>query len=229
MNTFLASFLFPHFCVGCFRPGVVICEACIRKGVMHSPQRCLWCGGPSFLGLTHEKCKNHTKVNGIYSFFYYQPPLRQVIKSSKYRHNKAILYDLLSLLPLKMIFSLWRLKDIYPDPIATYVPQTPDVFRERGFNQSQVIAQHLATALRVPLYGIFEKLHTTKHQSQLPKQVRRTNLSQVFGLKINKNLHNILLIDDVVTTGSTVNELARVIKQHNPSSMVYVISVFRAS
>lgn len=87
--------------------------------------------------------------------------------------------------------------------------------RQRGFNQAQVIAQHLGSALALPVWHQHcTKTKPTANQQGQNKQQRKTNLSQAF--QVNpcfKAINHVAIVDDVVTTGSTVNALAEAIRR----------------
>jgi ComF family protein len=186
------------------------------------------CGKPSFLGFTHYECRRKTQINGVYSFFYYQPPLRQAIKNCKFRHNKEILNDILHTLTPPVLSPLWELKKMYPNLIASFVPQTNDVYKSRGFNQSYVIATYLSRALKIPLYDLFKKVSRTKHQSQLTREERKNNLGGAFRFTVGKSPKNILLVDDIITTATTVDTLAGLVKTTNPQNRLHAVSIMRA-
>jgi len=93
--------------------------------------------------------------------------------------------------------------------------------RERGFNQAAVLAELLARKAGKPVVHALERIRYTSTQTQFDRNTRMENLRNAFRMRQNvpvRNLH-LLLIDDVLTTGSTVDECARVLKQAGAASV----------
>jgi len=94
------------------------------------------------------------------------------------------------------------------------VPLHRERLKERGFNQAMEIAKPIATALKLPiLHRLVERNKPTTPQSQLPKQARKRNMAQAFTVKKATPMKHIALLDDVMTTGETIQALSRQLKQ----------------
>ena len=100
--------------------------------------------------------------------------------------------------------------------IICYVPMTKSSIRKRGFNQCEIICKNLSEALGIPLSRSLIKTKDTKEQKSLSKEERAKNIKDVFKV-VDKDILNkrILLIDDVVTTGSTLLECKKVLEKYN--------------
>ncbi|OLR64871.1 ComF family protein [Peptoniphilus porci] len=92
--------------------------------------------------------------------------------------------------------------------ILTYVPMHRYRERERGYNQSKILAEDIARKLDLKCEGVFEKVIDTKFQVGLKGHEREENLKDSF--KIIKIPEEIIIVDDVITTGSTIRELAKI-------------------
>jgi ComF family protein len=96
------------------------------------------------------------------------------------------------------------------------VPLHPKRLRERGFNQSLLLARHVAAQLDVDLdFLSLRRIRYTQPQTGLKKDERRKNVRKAFGLigpKVVKG-RTVILVDDVTTTGNTLNECARILKR----------------
>ena len=100
-----------------------------------------------------------------------------------------------------------------PDALIA-VPLHKKRMIERGFNQSELIAQHLHQQLNIPLLKQHAKrLRNTANQSSLHADERRKNIRNAFSYRNSNKVHSVAIIDDVVTTGATANELAKTLKQ----------------
>ena len=147
--------------------------------------------------------------------------IRKVILNYKFK-NQSYLYKTIVnfLLKNEKFFEILKSYDtMIPVPISRKRR------KERGYNQSELIAREIAKRVEIDYNN--QSLFKTKNiieQSKLNKEERQRNIQGVYELHNQKLLQNkkILLIDDIYTTGSTVNECARILKQAQPKS----ISVF---
>ena len=107
-----------------------------------------------------------------------------------------------------------------------YVPLHKKRERKRGFNQSKIIANQLGKELGIEVLDILERSKNTRRLFELDEKERKKELKNVF--KISKDIENytnknILLIDDIFTTGSTVNEISKLLKL-NGINEVYIFT-----
>ena len=94
------------------------------------------------------------------------------------------------------------------------VPLHSSRYRERGFNQSLEIARILSRRLVIPLdYRSCSRIHATQAQTQLDAKERARNLKKAFAITKPLPYTHVAILDDVVTTGATVNELAKMLRQ----------------
>ena len=93
--------------------------------------------------------------------------------------------------------------------LITWVPMTPQKEFERGYNQSEVLAKTVARALRLPARSILQKVRETATQHELSRAERTENVKGAFRADSRLTGKTILLIDDIVTTGSTICESAK--------------------
>ncbi len=108
---------------------------------------------------------------------------------------------------------------------VTAVPLNPVRYRERGYNQSALIAKSLANLLSVPFKeDILERKKRTVSQTGLSREARRSNVRDAFHLLRTAEGKRILLVDDVITTGSTLNECAKVLR-HGKAALVDMAAV----
>jgi len=102
--------------------------------------------------------------------------------------------------------------------------------RTRGFDQAFLIAKEISKLSNVPLKAdfLFKEIETIP-QAALKKQIRKNNLKGVFAVRNRNSLEgkNVLLVDDVITTGTTVNECSKILKQ-NGANRVEVFTLARA-
>jgi ComF family protein len=99
----------------------------------------------------------------------------------------------------------------YPQALVA-IPLHPKRLKERGFNQSEIIAKQLSRSLAIPQTNALTRIKDTPHQIGLSEKQRRKNLANAFYLQQSLPEH-IALVDDVVTTGSTVEEAAKLCRK----------------
>ena len=228
MNPFkqLAQIIYPPQCTICgnflweapFVEGdfpYSICNNCISGFSLIEAPFCTICGMP----FPSEQIENHpcedclrTKpfFQGAHAPYRYEGPILEAVLRLKYG-KKTFVAD--SVGPLLAEFVKTRFKNLSSFLIMP-VPLHPKRLRKRGFNQSLLLAKHIASRLNGELE--FLSLIRTKHtipQTTLSKRERQKNVKNAFHLKTPETVRKrtILLVDDVATTGNTLNECARIL------------------
>ena len=214
LNTFL-NILFPESCPICLKPSsenhtAPICAGCWQSIQPYDGPKCQKCGRPlnSDVSTLCGAClEDNPAFDSASSFGLYDGALRKAINLMKY-HNRKRLSKPLSDVLLRII--------IPPVNAVLPVPLHKKRLREREFNQSALIAKHLAKNFRIPLHlDCLVKVKDTKPQVGLRSNERRKNLKKAFAVQKSDLIEgkDILLIDDVVTTGATVRECSHVLKK----------------
>ncbi len=215
-NHFL-DFIFPVACVNCHKEGTYLCISCIKKIPRLDRQRCLVCQKPSPFGKTHTDCAK-TKIDGIISALpYHDTVIKKLI--STYKYNFVDLSDILGQFIIEEIRNQ-ELNNFFKDFIIVPVPLHKRRLRWRGFNQSLLLAQKLSVELQLPIStDLIARTRYTRPQIELKHDERKENIKGAFAVNESVENKKILIIDDVVTTGSTLNELARILKKKNAHSV----------
>lgn len=221
MSNLLFDLLFPKKCVNCGREGKYFCQKCIDK-ISLNKQICLICERPSVFGETHSLCKNKSNIEGIYSFFEYKDIVRKAIIEFKFKYITDLEESF-----WKIIFNEigrkrqdFFLLDKYlkeKNPIIIPVPLYWYKQNLRGFNQASAFGKRLADLYNLPFSEkIIIRTKSTKPQAKLTQTERKENLKGVF--EINKNTDisgkNFVIFDDILTTGSTIKEINKVLKEN---------------
>lgn len=207
----LQEALFPRYCVGCHTEGSWWCETC-RRAVSHvAVCACPTCGVRTETGEPCSiNCQNSTALDRAVAFFDYAsvPAVAELIKILKYNFAQ----DSLSVWP--SVIAEFKL-DVPISTIIIPVPLYPRRERWRGFNQAELFAQMLAGQINVPMSkGELVRIRFTHQQATLSKQKRLENVARAFEWRGKTAApEHVVLVDDVYTTGSTLNECARVLKQ----------------
>lgn len=210
--------LLPPLCVLCgcgTGSSASICSGCLQAlpSLSHSCQRCaqfLAVGEALICGT----CLNNPPPHDVvYALSPYQPPVEQLIIQLKFRHKLSIALALGKLLSAK-IQTTWYVDRALPQLIIP-IPLHPYRLRERGFNQALEIARPIAKACSLPLdsHGVTRIRHT-EAQSGLPAAQRKRNIANAFAVHRDYSGLSVAVVDDVITTGSTLAEFCRAIKQN---------------
>jgi ComF family protein len=205
-----ATTLLPQDCFLCAAPSHdrLLCPACATSLPYLTAERCPVCALPTPGSNVCGAClKQAPHFDATQALFRYEFPLDRLVQSLKYAHRLAsadFLGQALAQLP-----TLLRPDLILPVPLA------PARLAERGFNQALEIARPLARALGVPLaISHIHRRRDTAPQASLPWKERRQNIRHAFECTMDLAGKTVLVVDDVMTTGATLDELARTLKAH---------------
>lgn len=234
----LLNALYPPRCVYCEMArsdgGPYLCNPC-RVGIVliESPYCCL-CGYPAEISYDypHDKfecglCrKDSFAFDQARSLGIYDSALKQLIHHFKYRKQPGAMKEIISLMEAHFPESDEVYKGFHVVPVPLHV----DKLRERGFDQSYLVAKAVSRRLSLPFWGdLLVRSRPTESQTRKKKNERQKNVRGAFQLDRREDAvgRDILLVDDVFTTGATVNEAARVLKESG-ASRVYVFTLARA-
>src|SRR5437867_12022487 len=229
-----ASLLYPPSCTICSGPvevGEYLCDECEAKISRIVPPFCAKCSEPFDGAITNTfacaNCAHRTlHFDAAISAYRSRGIVRHVILNFKYGRQSHLRH--LVARWLIAAFDDERLRERRFDAIVP-VPLHPARQRERGFNQAAVLAEWLGSHLSLPLRPALQRVHYTTTQTAFDRSERMQNLRGAFRLRKKADVRNlrVLLIDDVLTTGSTLSECARVLKEAGARS-VYAATAARA-
>lgn len=202
---FLLDVLFPPHCVACKREGNFFCIGCLRQlkfspSLLHRP----------------ESSDTNAALKGLFYVFKYSanPSLQMAIKQFKYRFNMAMA-DYFAALILKKGSALpfFTQRPLFLIPVPLHRKR----LYWRGFNQAKVLADALHRLMPMPVCEGLKRVKATEQQALLSRQERLNNLKDSF--MVLPDLQGIdpettlILVDDVYTTGTTLNECAETLRR----------------
>ncbi len=171
-------------------------------------------------GVVHPGCQTRYSPDGLSAIYHYDGIIRKGIKLLKYRRVHEIGDELAGIVDQgatqQVAFMHFKIKY---NPVVTAVPLFKKREKVRWFNQSEVIAKSLATRWNLEFQpGLLTKIRQTKPQAGLSREERLINVKGAFQIHSNyelkiKNYGNIILVDDVWTTGATMRECVNVLKR----------------
>ena len=208
---------FPRRCVGCGRLGGFFCPECLGKLSRLLPPLCPNCGRPQASGIACPDCwQRQTEIDGIRSLFRFDDIIRKAIHQLKYRNLKAISPCLAELL------ADYLRSNPLPGEALICVPLHPRRLRERGYNQSNLLARGLGERIDLP---VIENCLIRVKQAQpqvraADVEERRRNVVDAFRCCDERiSGRQIILIDDVCTSGATLESCAVALKNKGATSV----------
>ncbi len=221
--------LYPVKCPFCGKRtgGVQVqaCPSCRRRLPFINGPRCFRCGKPVNSGEI-EYCMDCTKESHYFtqgiSLWSYDQSVKQAVYRFKYKNQRCYgaYFGKEIIRQYYNQIRAWNADAIIPVPIHK------NRYRQRGYNQAELIAQSISPYIRVPVEtNLVERIKNTKPQKELNDKERQKNLKNAF--KINENsvkLKKVIIVDDIYTTGATVDVIAELLL-HGGISDIYVITL----
>ncbi len=214
----ILDLLFPPKCIGCGTEGGFLCPPCSESLPRLNPPYCIRCGLPINAGILCSRCsRSSLSIDCIRSPFLYQGLAREAIQQLKYKRLKALAEPLAGLLA-----DYLHANQLSVDVLVA-VPLHSRRLRERGYNQSALLAIELGQLAGLPVIeGSLIRLRNTAPQVRITAaDPRRDNVRGAFGCKGRDfSQKQVLLIDDVCTTGATLDACALALKEAGAASVL---------
>lgn len=207
-------------CILCGAPAGLpadrFCRSCRAELPLQPAGACPCCGGPAAVATECVRCFPHPPAfDSCLSGCRYRYPVDLMIKKLKYQAR----LDLAQALARPLLETLGRDMAVVPDCLAP-TPMHGARLRRRGFNQAREIACVLSQRLSLPIDDQLLRRHRpTTQQFELRPEQRSKNVSGAFSLLKTMNYNNIAIVDDILTTGATAHELARLLKRHGAQNV----------
>ncbi len=208
---------FPDRCALCHKviiKDTKVCKSCRKTAPVIRGDACHLCAMP----VKECTCRKHSRYyKGLTAPFIYKDVLKTGIHYWKYED-----YTVSTSFFAEMIAASVkeRFSDITFDYI-TYIPQTEDEMEERGYNQTELLADALGEKLKIPVATLLVKIYETNRQHNIPLLFKSGNVSGVFECVQLEKIKgkNILLLDDIKTSGHTLNECAKMLNLYDAENI----------
>lgn len=228
----ILDLLFPKRCVGCNKTGSYFCSLCISD-IKQTELVCPFCERLSIGGATHPICKRKYGLDGLWSLGIYQKPLKNAIQKLKYSWIEELANTLVNITieywAKKGTFLLDQIKkDKGKNWIVVPVPLHKRRQNSRGFNQAELIAKNFGSKLNIEVVNALLRTKNTKPQVSQDAYSRKQNIKNAFSYNTKYLVRNtnVLLVDDVWTTGSTLRECAYILKRGGAKT-VWALTIAR--
>jgi ComF family protein len=226
----LLSFVYPPSCLHCqefFDPPQLLCFSCVNLlELIDDHDRCSTCFTADYEKNGHcADCKHSPRLfYRMAAAFDYIGPAASLIRKLKYGNQPYLAAGVAAFLVTQFDRLNWPM----PDALVP-VPLSLNHWIQRGYNQSLLIANQMANFLNIPVWNVLERKNGDYSQAGLSLAQRRKLGGKTFKLKQGYSLQDktLLVVDDVMTTGSTLNKCAETLMEGFPHSL-YALTVCRA-
>ena len=208
--------------------GEYVCLACCGKPILIGEPRCKKCSKPiedEEVELCHDCKKNHHNYSLGYALWLYDATMKKSIADFKYKGRREY-GDFYVCEIIKHLGA--KIKELNPDIIVP-IPLHKLKERKRGFNQAEVIAGGISRELKIPMVeNLIVRNKNTLPQKQLNDVQRLRNLEQAFSIsekeykKYKGSILKVLLIDDIYTTGSTIEACTKILQKNGVQKVYFV-------
>lgn len=213
---FLLTFIYPKTCMSCntllnYNTKIELCDNCAKDFNPYRGNRCITCDRPIDNTGECSICKSEKiYFEKGYCVYPYAGAVRNTILNFKFK-NMALYYTYLGSKMTEYYFEYIMESYDY----ITAVPIHKKKLKLRGYNQAELLAEYISEQINIPYCTILKRTVNTKPQNALSKKERVTNIKNAFSLIDNIDIKNksILIVDDIFTTGTTINECCKVLKK----------------
>ena len=207
------------FLCGATTKATLLCDECQHDLPNAAPLSCPVCALPTPNGGVCGAClKRSPHFDETRCCFRYAFPVDRLIQALKFKHNLALSGFFAAAL-LDSVSSMRSRNDL-----LLALPLSFQRLQARGFNQAMEIARPLAKCLRVPLQTAgYRRCKDTAAQTSLPWKERQKNVRDAFECDIDLTGKSLIVVDDVMTTGATLNEFARTLKKHGATKVTNLV------
>lgn len=203
----IISILAPHNCIQCGHEGSLLCDDCMSKSTAPLPARCYHCNKFSQNNKTCTTCKKVSSLSHVWIYAEYKgivKELVQLLKFNRARNAANTIADLLQRIQITVP------NDVFIVPI----PTASNRRRQRGYDQAELIAKKFAKAQKCRINNTLLRIGQTR-QVGSKRRVRLRQIQNSFIIKQPSLISgkHIILIDDVITTGATIESAAKALRK----------------
>lgn len=211
------SFLAPHDCIVCGKEGSLLCSGCAKTNLEPFPSRCYRCFRQTLNYSTCPACRHHSVLKHVWIRSSYNETAKHVVHELKFTFAKDAAKEIAA--ELKTI-----LPNISPETVIVHIPASTSHVRQRGFDQSALIARELSYETRLPHVHALSRIGQQRQvgSSATTRQQQMKHAFRAVAAHTIKDMH-VLLVDDVLTTGSTLEAAATALKHAGALSVSAVV------
>lgn len=229
----LLNLFFPKKCVGCKKIGGYLCPNCFAKIDFGVSPICGVCSRPAVSGLTHPVCQKRYTIDGVFSSLVYKGITKKLVYQYKF---EPYLFSLTPLLGELFYEGLIQQEAFFQarqgKMLLVPIPLHLSRLRKRGYNQASLLAKDIGIRFGIEYCEVLRRSRLTKTQVGLTQKERQENMKDAFSCDSVKDSLikgiTVFLVDDVLTSGATLNEAAKVLKRRG-AGKVYGLTLAHGS
>lgn len=197
------SIIAPHVCIGCGQEGAVVCDWCLPDIASSLPSRCYRCKAQTDNGLVCRSCRRTSRLKHVWVRTSYEGSAKQLVHDFKFVRKQAAARQL-------ALLTAECLPYLSSDTVITHIPTAPNRIRQRGYDHARLLVKAVAKECKLPYTSLLARTGRVR-QVGATREKRLKQMEGVFRAKKGKIPKNapILLVDDIVTTGGTLESAAR--------------------
>lgn len=216
----MIGWLAPPVCITCGEEGRVLCRVCTQLEILPFGGKCWHCGSISKDAIACPAARRHGSPKSVWVVSDYASTAKQLILAYKFKHQRSAAVPIAAAM-VQTLLEFNSDKDLnLKNYLLVPVPTASSRVRQRGFDHTASLSREIGHRLKSPI-GRYLFRSGQSRQVGAKKIERLRQLESMFYVKQPKNIRgrNILLIDDVITTGATINAAARTLKAAGAKSV----------
>lgn len=203
----IVSVLAPHTCLMCGTEGRLLCSDCYDVALEQIPSRCYKCFRLTDNNRVCSKCRRSSSLKNVHVVSTLDGPAKDLIYKIKFERVKAAIDIIVE-------YMNTTLPDLSQDTIITYVPTATSRVRLRGYDHIELIAKSLAVRRGLNYAPLFVRIgQSSQVGSNRKARLEQAGKSYQYSGKAIDKTAPVLIIDDILTTGATVEACAAILKQ----------------
>ncbi len=204
----------PKQCINCGAFGNYVCQRCNAQFSFYEVQYCHVCKEPVIHSYTHGTCLDSTHLEGVLVCAQYNKLAQRIVGEIKY----SLYYSLIEYIGPIMVQKIYQHPRIFNVHQCLLVPVPLHAHKQkvRGFNQAEILSQYISSKTGIKTKHMIRRVRNTRTQVGLSRLERMRNLENAFEMNTRPDLgakNTAILVDDVMTTGTTLEECAIVLKR----------------
>lgn len=201
----LLTAIAPVDCLRCGHEGNILCITCLPAAFDVVPSRCFSCFRATTNSQVCPKCRKQTALRHVWVGTVYAGVAKQVVHQLKFAPDRTAAY----------LIARWldEVLSFIDTDVVTFVPTAQVRVRQRGFDQAKIIARQFAHHRQLPFDTLLLR-HGSSRQVGSEKKARQQQIRGAYTAKKQLSGQRVLLLDDILTTGATLSEAARTLKQN---------------
>jgi ComF family protein len=207
----------PHLCIGCGAEGVVVCDWCLPDFASPLPSRCYRCKSQTENSLVCKKCRHGSRMKHVWTRTAYEDRAKLLIHDFKFERKQAAAKPIAQMMAEILPY-------FPPDTIVTHVPTATSRVRQRGYDHAGLLAKALAHELELSHVSLLRRTGQAR-QVGAKRSERLRQLDGAFHASDHARCSGsqVLLVDDLVTTGGTLESAAKTLRQAGAKTVDAVV------